>query len=184
VDQLCEILQPTDLPTLILTHTKVSPERYIPINAVLVSWVIACGLGLLPLGSTAAFINIQTIGNSGLITSYLICICCRLWNRNAVGTYGTLAKPPAFFLGKTFGNITNTVAILFLICFLISGMFPVAPNPTLESMNWSSFALGSTLIIAVISYYWLRKTYLGAGVGLSVEIVNMEVKDQVFDRQV
>lgn len=62
-------------------------------------------------------------------------------------------------------------------------MFPVAPNPTVETMNWSSFALGATLIIAVISYTWLRKTYLGAGVGNNVELVDMQADDKSFDRR-
>jgi choline transport protein len=162
---------------------QVSPSKNIPINAVFLTWLIACGLALIPLGSTAAFINIQTIGNSGLLVSYLICISCRLYHRNAVGLYGNLGKPPSFFLGKTLGNVVNTLAILFLFCFLVSGMFPVFPNPTVETMNWSSLALGSTLIISIISYVWLRKTYLGAGVGGSVELVDMQLDGKSFDRQ-
>ncbi len=151
---------------------KVSPTRNIPIRAVLLSWFIACLLALVPLGSTAAFINIQTIGNSGLLVSYLICIGYRLNHRIRISLYGNLDKPPSFCLGKTWGNIINTVAIIFLTCCLISGMFPVAPNPTVESMNWSSLALGTTLFIALISYIWLRKTYLGAGVGGPIELVD------------
>lgn len=153
-------------------------------NAVFLTWLIGCGLSLIPLGSTAAFLNMQTIGNSGLIVSYLICVACRLHHRSAVGPYGHLAKPPPFFLGKTLGNIINVVAILFLICFLVSGMFPIAPNPTVSAMNFSSLALGSILIIALISYVWLRKTYLGAGVGATVEMVDMEIMSKNFDRRV
>ncbi|KAF7511450.1 hypothetical protein GJ744_004639 [Endocarpon pusillum] len=163
----------------------VSPKRCIPIHAVFLTWVIGCGLALIPLGSTAAFVNIQTIGNSGLLVSYIICIACRLYHRNAVGPYGSLVKPPPFFLGKTLGNVVNSLAVLFLICFLVSGMFPVAPNPTVETMNWSSMALGSTLIIALVSYVWLRKTYLGPGVGSvgSVELADMETDGKIFDRR-
>lgn len=139
------------------------------------TWLIGCGLALIPLGSTAAFLNIQTIGNAGLLTSYILCIGCRLYHRNAVGPFGSLPRPPAFYLGKTLGNIVNILALLFLICFLVSGMFPAIPNPTVETMNFSSLALGGTLIIAIISYIWLRKTYLGAGVGDSVELVDMEI---------
>ena len=147
------------------------------------TWVIACCLGLIPLGSTAAFINIQTIGNSGLLVSYLVCIASRLYHRNAVGLYGNLSKPPSFFLGKTIGNIVNTLAILFLICFLVSGMFPLYPNPTLSSMNFSSLALGTTLIISIVAYVWLKKSYLGAGVGGSVELVDIHADGKSFDQQ-
>lgn len=113
----------------------------------------------------------------------MICIASRIHHRNAVGPYGNLAKPPSFFLGKTLGNVINSLALLFLTCFLVSGMFPVFPNPTVDTMNWSSFALGLTLIIAIVSYVWLRKTYLGAGFGGSVELVDMEVDSKSFDRR-
>ena len=57
-------------------------------------------------------------------------------------------------------------------------MFPVAPNPNTSSMNWSSFALGVTAIIASVSYIWLRKTYLGAGGGENQhELFDMQMDD-------
>lgn len=166
---------------------QVSPTLNIPINAVLISWVIACGLACIPLGSTAAFLNIQTIGNSGLLVSYIICISCRLHHRNTVGPYGTLPEPPPFFLGKWGGNIINTLAILFLTCFVVSDMFPPAPNPTVETMNWSSLALGGTICLALLCYTRLRKSYLGAGIGNGrVEMVNLDAvsESKSFDKQV
>jgi choline transport protein len=159
----------------------------IPVNAVLISWVIACGLGCIPLGSSAAFLNIQTIGNSGLLVSYIICIGCRLYHRNFVGPYGTLSTPPPFFLGKIGGNLINTIAVLFLTCFVVSDMFPPAPNPTIQTANWSPLALGGTIVVALICYIWLRKTYLGAGVSRDlVEMVDvdMEAEAKSFDKQV
>jgi len=137
----------------------------VPIHAVLLSWCIGSGLALIPLGSTAAFINIQTIGNSGILSSYMICIACRIYHRNTVGVYGTLSAKPPFSLGMWGGNIINTIAVLCQFCFFVSGMFPVAPKPDVSSMNWSSFAWGATVIIAMNVYIRLRKTYLGAGGG-------------------
>lgn len=87
-----------------------------------------------------------------------------------------LGQTTLLFLGQVVGNVVNVVAVLFLICFLVSGMFPAEPNPTVSSMNFSSLALGSTLVIAMISYIWLRKTYLGAGVGTSVDLVSSDIK--------
>ncbi|KAA6408426.1 MAG: amino acid transporter [Lasallia pustulata] len=153
----------------------VSPTRNVPVHAVLLTWLIGCGLGLIPLGSTAAFLNIQTIGNSGLLISYIICIACRLHHRNTVGIYGNLPAKPPFTLGKWGGNIINTVALLFLLCFLISDMFPTAPNPDTSSMNWNSLVLGVTVVIAGISYIWLRKTYLGADDGSQIELTTMQI---------
>ncbi len=166
----------------ILTVSKVSPTKNIPVNAVLLTWLIGYGLSFIPLGSTAAFVNIQTIGTSGLLTSYIVCISCRIHHRNTVGVYGDLPGKPLFTLGKWGGNIINTIAILFLFCFLVSGTFPVAPSPTSSSMNWSSFALGTTVIIAGVSYIWLRKTYLGAGGGNVNVDTHMDSKGSRYDR--
>ena len=156
-------------------------------NAVILTWLIGCALSLIPLGSTAAFVNIQTIGNVGLLASYILCIACRMHHRYAVGVLGHLQKPPPFFLGKTMGYVVNLTAILFLTCFLISSMFPVGPNPSIQSMNWSSLAFGITLAIASACYFRLHKTYLGPDVGHhEVELVHIDLESTAksFDRRV
>lgn len=79
------------------------------------------------------------------------------------------------------GDVINVVAILFLAVFLVSGMFPGAPNPTTESMNWSSFALGATLMVAAFSYIWLHKTFLGPDVGTAVELIDVDVASKGLD---
>ena len=81
----------------------------------------------------------------------------------------------------------NTVAILFLICFVVSDMFPPAPNPTVETANWSPLALGGTIVLALTCYIRLRKTYLGAGAGNDlVEMVNVDMESETksFDKRV
>ncbi|KAJ9667320.1 hypothetical protein H2201_002521 [Coniosporium apollinis] len=162
----------------------VSPNRNVPTNAVILTWLIGCGLAVIPLGSSTAFLNIQTIGNAGLLSSYIICIACRIHNRNFGSVYGSLSKPPPFFLGKTRGNVINGLAICFLIVFLVSGAFPVAPNPTPDAMNWSSLALVLTIVVALIAYIPLRKSYLGPNEGGfgSVETVNVQMESKSFDR--
>ena len=122
--------------------------------------VIGCCLAIIPLGSVSAFLNIQTIGNVGLIVSYIISIACRIHNRNFGSVYGNLTKPPPFYLGKLGGNIINGVAIAVLVVFLVSATFPTAPHPTPNLMNWSSLALGATVVVASFSYIRLRKSYL------------------------
>lgn len=160
---------------------------HIPINAVCLSWFIGCCLVLIPLGSTSAFLNIQTIANGGLLTSYVICVACRLYHRNAIGLYGTLEKRPPFGMSKIVGNIVNTFAICFLIVFLVACMFPGAPNPTVESMNWSSMALGTTVFIALFAYIWLHKKYLSSENERTSdsdgrESVGMDMENKAFDR--
>ena len=148
------------------------------------SWIISCGLACIPLGSTVAFLNIQTIGNSGLLTSYIICISCRLYHRNLVSSYGRLSEPPPFFLGRIGGNLINSVALLFLFCFLVSDLFPPMPHPDATTMNWSCVALGGTTLLALFCYIWLRKSYLGAGAGNDfVEMVDVG-SDEIQDPDV
>jgi choline transport protein len=122
--------------------------------------VIGCVIAVVPLGSNAAFLNLQNISNSGLLVSYFISIACRMHNRNLGSVWGNLDSPPPYYLGKTGGNVINTIALAVLIVFLVATMFPTAPNPTVSTMNWTSLALGATVFVAVVSYVWLRKDYL------------------------
>jgi hypothetical protein len=92
--------------------------------------------------------------------SYIICIASRIHNRNFGSVYGNLSKPPPFYLGKMGGNIINGIAIAVLIVYLVAATFPAAPNPTPTTMNWSSLALGGTVIVAGLAYIRLRKNYL------------------------
>lgn len=141
--------------------SRVSPTKHVPINAVVLTWFIGCVIALIPLGSDVAFINIQTIGVAGLQTSYTLCILSRLYSRNFGRVYGNLSHPPPFFLGKVGGNVINSIALLFLICFLVSCTFPPVPRPSVEDMNWSSVALGGTITIALVTYAIRGKKYLG-----------------------
>lgn len=58
------------------------------------------------------------------------------------------------------GNIINGIAIAALFVYLVAATFPSAPNPTPNTMNWSSLALGGTVTIAGLAYIRLRKKYL------------------------
>jgi choline transport protein len=137
--------------------------------------VIGCAIAVIPLGSPAAFLNIQTIGNTGLLVSYIICIICRLHSRNFGSVYGNLSKPPPFYLGKVAGNIINVIAVLVLIAFLVSSTFPTAPHPSLDLMNWSSLALGCVVTVAALCYIRLRKRYLQDGQEPEAESVELYV---------
>lgn len=141
---------------------RVSPTHHVPINAVLLSWLISCLIALIPLGSPVAFTNIQNIAVIGLQSSYVLCILARLYHRNfGPSPYGNLSHPPPFFLGHRLGNILNVAALLVLICFVVAVCFPPVPKPTIESMNWSSVALSGTIFVALLAYMVRGKEYLG-----------------------
>lgn len=133
---------------------------HVPLNSVFLTLFLGSCISVVPLGSTTAFFSIQTIGNAGLLTSYIICICTRFYNRNFSPLYGKLHDPPPFYLGKMGGNIINIIAIASLIVFLVATCFPLAPNPTPDTMNWSAAALGGVFLLAAFAWIWLRKTYL------------------------
>lgn len=139
---------------------QVQPNHHVPLNAVLLTLFIGSCISIVPLGSATAFFSIQTIGNAGLLTSYIICIWARFYNRNWGTMYGNLHKPPPFYLGKTGGNIINLIAIASLIVFLAATCFPSAPNPTSDTFNWASVALVGTIIVAGLAYIRLHKDYL------------------------
>src|ERR1700753_2642287 len=99
----------------------------VPINASVVTCSIGILISLIAGASSFAFLIIQTIGNSGLLTSYVITISCRLYHRNMVNVYGTRSDRPPFFLGKLWGNIINVFAIICALIFFVVGFFPAVP---------------------------------------------------------
>ncbi|EEP81888.1 predicted protein [Uncinocarpus reesii 1704] len=159
--------------------SRVALSKHIPANAVWLTWLIGCCIALIPLGSTEAFLNIQSIAISALLASYIVSIVCRLHNRNYGSVYGNLTKPPPFFLGKFGGNMINILALLFLICFLVAAVFPIEPHPTTQSMNWSSLTLGCIVILALISWVVRGDQYEGPNITVPIddsERVEMESK--------
>ncbi|EAS33740.3 amino acid permease [Coccidioides immitis RS] len=163
--------------------SRVSPHKHVPANAVFLTWFIGCCIALIPLGSTEAFLNIQTIAISALLASYIVAIICRIHNRNYGSIYGNLSKPPPFFLGKIGGNVINILALMFLVCFLVAAVFPIEPHPTVQSMNWSSLALGSTLIIALVGWVVRGQKYLGPDVVVPVDDSNIVVAEPKYNKE-
>jgi choline transport protein len=96
-------------------------------------------------------------------------------NRNYGSVYGNLTKPPPFYLGIMGGNIINGIAIAVLIVYLVAAAFPTVPHPTPDLMNWSSLALGATVLVAGLSYIRLRKTYLQHDHASPIEAVSVVV---------
>lgn len=163
---------------------RVSPTEHVPTNAIIVTFAIGSLIAIIPLGSSLAFLNIQSISISGLEASYLCCILARLYSRNFGAPYGNRSHPPPFYLGHTLGNVINIVAVLFVTCFLVAACFPPVPNPTPEAMTWSSVALGGTIIIALITYTVRGDKYQGPGTkAYLMEESPSAVELQVHDRK-
>lgn len=131
-----------------LTESQVRPGWDIPLNAVCVSFVITCLLSLINLGSSVAFNAIVSLTVGAILSSYIISISCV-----ALRKIRNDPLPHArWSLGRA-GLACNIIAVLFLILVYIFAFFPLAPNPTAETMNWSSLIYGAVVLFSVVYYF-------------------------------
>ncbi|KAH7380206.1 amino acid/polyamine transporter I [Phaeosphaeria sp. MPI-PUGE-AT-0046c] len=136
---------------------EVRPGWDVPVNAVMATLLFTTILCLIIIGSTIAFNVITSLGQVGLISSYLIAIGCILAKR----LRGEILLPSRFSLGRA-GTFVNGVALSFLLVAFIFCFFPSTPNPTLEGMNWSSLIFGFILCFSLVYYHIFGKyNYLG-----------------------
>jgi choline transport protein len=127
------------------------------VNAVLVTLVCTTLLSCIIAGSSIAFNVITSLGQVGLVSSYIIAIACILAKR----IRGEKLLPSRFNLGR-FGIFVNSIAITFLALAFVFLFFPAAPHPTVQSMNWSVLMFGGIMIFSLVYYYvWGRYTYSG-----------------------
>ncbi|KAG8168435.1 hypothetical protein KVR01_001184 [Diaporthe batatas] len=135
----------------------VRPGWDVPVNAVLVTLLCTILLSLIIIGSTIAFNVITSLGQIGLVSSYIIVIACVFAKR----IKGEPLLPSRFSLGK-FGFLVNGLALSFLGMAFVFLFFPAAPDPTPAGMNWSCLLFGVILGFSLI-YYWIwgRHVYVG-----------------------
>lgn len=128
---------------------RVKPGWDIPLNAVLVSFIITCLLSLINLGSAVAFNAIVSLTVGAILSSYIISISCvairKIRNDHPL--------PPArWSLGKS-GLPINIAAVLFLLVIYVFAFFPLASPVTPETMNWSSLIYGFIVVFAIVYYF-------------------------------
>ncbi|UNI19419.1 hypothetical protein JDV02_005603 [Purpureocillium takamizusanense] len=138
-----------------LAHVR--PGWDVPLNAVMVSFVVTILLAMINIGSTVAFNAIASLGTAALISSYIISITCV-----AIKRYRSEKLPHArWSLGK-FGGPINILSIAYLIVVFVFSFFPQTVIVTLESLNWNILIYGFTILFAVIWFFVRgRKQYLG-----------------------
>ncbi|KAK0974843.1 hypothetical protein LTR54_016981 [Friedmanniomyces endolithicus] len=127
--------------------SRVRPGWDIPMNAMTVSLGVTAILSCIVIGSATAYGVFVTLVNSGLLSSYAICIGCILLKR----IRGEPFPPSQFSLGGA-GNIVNVIALAFLSVAWVFQFFPSAPDPTGTSMNWSILIFGAVIIFFTIYY--------------------------------
>ena len=127
--------------------SRVPPRFDVPVNAIIVSTVIACILHCINIGSAIAFNVILSIGSVALITSYMVSVGCITWRR----IKGLPLLETRFSLGKA-GLAINLMSLAFLAIVLVMSFFPPIPNPPPASMNWAIVVYGAVLVFAGIYY--------------------------------
>ncbi|KAJ9103976.1 hypothetical protein QFC21_002439 [Naganishia friedmannii] len=134
---------------------KVNARTQVPINALLLSAVVNALLGLIYLGSYAAFNAFTGVATICLGASYGFPILCSLLRKRA------LVKDAPFSLGK-FGFLINIITIVWITFSIILFCMPTAIPVTPGSMNYASAVFAGFSAIAVLWYAVnARKHYKG-----------------------
>ena len=155
------------------TVSKVQSTTAIPLLAVIITSLVACLIGLINIGSSAAFNDVVSLGVSSLYASYVITESLLLWRRctgairkatdvaNDTGEANQLVWGP-FRLPGIFGILVNAFAVGFAIIIFFFSFWPVTTPVTAAHMNFSVLMTGSVVLFAVLYYVvWARKTYEG-----------------------
>ena len=126
---------------------QVSRNKFIPFNAVWISFGFGVVISLLNLGSTVALNAIVSLTISSLICSYIVSIGCIFLKR-----VRRQPLPPAQFSLGRWGLAINFIALAFLIAFFVFCFFPTATPVTPQTMNWNITMFGGITIFSTVYY--------------------------------
>ncbi|OCF37465.1 GabA permease [Kwoniella heveanensis BCC8398] len=133
----------------------VNPRFGIPINSLILSTVVCALLGLIYLGSSAAFNAFTGVATICLGCSYAFPVLCSLLRRRHM-----VAKAP-FSLGKA-GFVINIITVVWISFSIILFCMPTAIPVTPTSMNYASVVFAGFSTIAAVWYAVnARKHYHG-----------------------
>ena len=136
---------------------QVRPGWDVPVNSVIVSFIITILLSLINIGSTTAFNAIVSLGTASLLSSYIVSITCiiiKRWRHERL-------PPKRWGLGR-YGMAINIVSVAYLIIFFVFCFFPVATPVTASTMNWNILIYGVVLSFA-ICYFFVRGRFVYSG---------------------
>ena len=153
--------------------SKVQMGTSIPLYAVIICSLVACAIGLINIGSSAAFNDVVSLSVSSLYASYILTESFLLYHRLTGGIKSArqgadettdadqLIWGP-FHLPGIFGIAVNLFAVIFGIIIFFFSFWPVATPVTPATMNYSVLMTGSVVIFAVLYYVvYARKSYKG-----------------------
>lgn len=129
----------------------------VPVNALVLTSIIAVLFGCIYLVSTSALNAILSASVVALGVSYGIPIATLLIRGRDI-----LPKKRQFCLGNTFGCICNIVGLIFIILTTILFLFPPETPVTLINMNYTIVAFAIIFIFAFLHWFFVgHKDYHG-----------------------
>ncbi|KAJ7635809.1 amino acid transporter [Mycena polygramma] len=126
----------------------INPTTGTPFRCVGFSVTSAALLGLITFAGPAATSAIFSMGVAGQYVGNSIPIAARLLG-------GQQFKRGPFNLGA-FSVPVAVIAVLWMAFMIVALMFPTAPDPTTQTMNYSVVVLGGVLFLALCYYYFPR----------------------------
>ena len=151
--------------------SQVEPRSKLPLYSVALSVLITMLLGLINIGSSAAFNAVASLVVSGYLGSYtlpmILILHKKIFNPTSIH-YGP------WTLGRSLGIFCNVFGLLWIAIVMVFSFFPaVRTDLTAQTMNWSCLLWGATMIIGVLAYFgYLRGRYNGP-------IVETDIVEQV-----
>ena len=127
----------------------IPPGWDVPMNSIIVSFVVSCLLAIINIGSTIALNNITSISLSAILSSYIVSIGLVLWRRLT----NRPLLPAKFTLSKPVGILLNGFSIAFLAIVFVFSFFPGTLDPTVAEMNWCILIYGAVMIFAALHYF-------------------------------
>lgn len=145
----------------------------IPLYAVIICSLVACAIGLINIGSAAAFNDVISLSVSSLYASYILTESFLLYHRLTGGIKSARSGMDEtteanqliwgpFHLRGVFGIAVNAFAVGFGIIILFFSFWPVATPVAPDTMNYSVLMTGSVIIFAILYYVlYARRVYKG-----------------------
>ncbi|PSN60880.1 putative GABA permease [Corynespora cassiicola Philippines] len=153
---------------------QINPRTSIPLNAVVISAVIACILALVNIGNAVAFHGVISIAIAGLFGSYFVVAVLLLYRRLNGTIYlpsedDTITNTPGarltwgpWRLPGAFGIANNVFTCAFVLFVFFFSFWPSTSKVTPSSMNWAVLVTPVVLMSCVFYYViWARHVYKG-----------------------
>ncbi|ETI28184.1 hypothetical protein G647_00633 [Cladophialophora carrionii CBS 160.54] len=140
--------------------SQVEPRTKLPLYSVALSVLITMLLGLINIGSSAAFNAVASLVISGYLGSYTLPMVLLLHKKIF---HPTSIHYGPWTLGRGLGIFCNVFGLLWIAIVMVFSFFPsVRTGLTVETMNWSCLLWGGTMILGIASYFgYLRGRYNG-----------------------